>query len=77
MVVKVRQQSRIRGVIRVPRHSSLLPAINRKVEEIAARWNVSKSFVVAVALAEQFGIEHESYVTVREHQRRRPLRRVK
>jgi hypothetical protein len=31
------------------------------VERMAARYKVSKSFVIAVALAEQFGIEEQEH----------------
>ena len=42
--------------------SCVLGAINREVEARAARFDASKSFIVAVILAEAFGIPHETYL---------------
>jgi len=44
---------------RQPLPSCVLKSINREVEKRAAQFHVSKSFVVAVALAEAFGIKEQ------------------
>jgi Ribonuclease G/E len=58
----MRSQRRIKGVTRVSASASLLPAIERAVEHTAKRFNASKSWVRATAMAHYFGIrEHEDY----------------
>jgi hypothetical protein len=52
--MSIRRQRPVKG--RIPRAFGALPALHRQIEQIAARFNVSKSFVIAVALADQFGI---------------------
>jgi hypothetical protein len=57
----LRNQPRIRDVIRIPSPSSLHPAIRRRVERDAARFNCSKSFVISSVLAKWAGVEQELY----------------
>jgi hypothetical protein len=70
-------KSRIRRQRPVPGGRDPLPAcvlgeIRREVERTAARFRVSRSFVIAVALADYFGIAEQEQFS--EPQR---LRRVK
>lgn len=59
---KIRRQKPVRGG-REPLPACVLKEIHHTVEALAARHRVSKSFVIAVALAEQFGIdEQETYL---------------
>lgn len=58
---KIRPQTRIPGVRRRPTSTALLPAVRRWIEQESRRFGVAKSFVVAVCVAEQAGIEHEAY----------------
>jgi len=56
-----RRQRPIKGG-RDPLPACVIKDIRVAVEKLAHRYNVSKSFVIAVALAEQFGIsEQETY----------------
>ena len=55
---KIRRQRPIRGG-RDPLPSCVLKEIRDAVEREAARYNVSKSFVIAVALAHAFGIKKQ------------------
>jgi hypothetical protein len=56
----VQRQTPVKGG-RVPIGAGVIGEIRREVERLAARYGVSRSFVVAVALADQFGIEVERY----------------
>jgi len=55
-------QRRIKGYIRTPYHTAVIDAIERAIEKECARYNVSRSFVIANALAYTFGIKTESYI---------------
>lgn len=57
----IRQQPRIKGVHRIPRHSGLLPAHNRWVENEARYWRVTKSFVIANCVSFASGIPMMKY----------------
>jgi hypothetical protein len=48
---------------RIPRASCILPVIESRIEHTARKFGVSPSFVVAVALAEFFGIEEQERYT--------------
>jgi len=61
MKKRIRGQRRIPGLTRVPSNAALLPVLRRRVEKEAARFGVSKSFVIAVALAHTFGVDHEEF----------------
>jgi hypothetical protein len=68
----IRRQRPIRGG-REPLPSCVLKSIRRAVENEASRHHVSKSFVIAVVLAQAFGItDQEWYIELRPK-----LRRVK
>jgi hypothetical protein len=59
----IRRQHPVKGG-RDPLPACVIRDIRIEVERRAAKFNVSKSFVIAVALAEVFGItEQESYLT--------------
>jgi len=59
---KIRRQKPVKGG-REALPSCVLKSIRREVEERASRYRVSKSFVIAVALAEAFGVRgQESYM---------------
>ena len=51
-----RRQRRIAGLTRESLPSCVIPTIYREVEKRAARYGVSRSFLIAVVLAEAFGI---------------------
>lgn len=70
--MKIRRQKPIKGG-RQSLPACVIKDISREVEKIAREQRVSKSFVIAVALADQFGItEQESYLPqpLRLHKRR-------
>ena len=51
---------------RMPReysYSTLHPDIKKEIESVARIYGVSKSWVVALALSDHFGIDIESYIT--------------
>lgn len=54
----IRRQKPVRGG-REPLPACVLGEIREAVEREAARWKVSKSFVIAVALAHTFGIKDQ------------------
>jgi len=59
--LKFRRQHPVKGG-RDPLPSCVLHDIKNEVERVARRHRVSKSFVIAVALAEAFGVsEQEDY----------------
>lgn len=47
---------------KVPISPRVLSSINHEIERTAKKFNVSKSWVVAVALGDQFGIDVISYI---------------
>ena len=55
-------QPRIRGVVRTPQHTAVADAIERAISRECTRYNVSRSFVIANALAFTFGIETADYL---------------
>lgn len=58
------------GTPRHPATSYFIEKITRKIEQTAARYNVSKSFVVAVACGFAFGIDEQEPInrrTSRKH----------
>ena len=55
--IKVQSQPRIAGIKRMPRSSSFLEILDRAVEREANRFNVSKSFVIAVAVSDALNID--------------------
>lgn len=57
----MRNQPRIKGMKRIPRTSSLRKEINRAVEHAAREFDVSKSWIISVALADFFKIKTERY----------------
>ena len=54
---KRRSQPRIPGLRRIPRHSGLLPELDRKVKQLAIEHDVSPSWVVATLLADALHID--------------------
>ena len=48
---------------KVPRASAFTQELNRAVEKEAKRFNVSKSFVIATAVADALGIDYADYTT--------------
>jgi hypothetical protein len=57
----LQRQPRIVGVQRIPRGSGLLPILDKKLTETVDHFNVSRSFVIAVALADYFGVPIERF----------------
>ena len=55
-------QRRIKGYTRKPYGTAVIDSIERAIEKECARYNVSRSFVIANALAYTFGIKTESYI---------------
>ena len=63
-VIHRRYQSKLKGKgrYRVPTHACLMDKIDDCITEAVNEFNVSRSFVIAVALADFFGIkEQEQY----------------
>lgn len=54
----IRRQAPIKGG-RIPLPACVIKDISQEVERRAIRFGVSKSFVIAVALADAFGIEEQ------------------
>lgn len=52
---------RIPGYVRIQMSGRMSHAIEQRIRETAKRFNVSRSFVIAVACADYFGISHERY----------------
>jgi predicted transcriptional regulator len=53
----MKSQKRVKG--RKPTTSGLIPELREAVDRISRKYEVSKSFVVAVALAEAFNIKKQ------------------
>lgn len=70
MPMKIRRQRPIPGGRR-PLPACVLKEIRVEVERNAARFHVSKSFVIAVALADAFGVADQESYLVDERKRRR------
>lgn len=51
------------GTPRIPRSASFIARANRQIEQTAARFNVSKSFVIAVAVEYALGISETNQAT--------------
>jgi len=61
--IKYKRQKPVRGG-RLPLPACVIKDIATEVTRLSRKFNVSKSFVIAVALADQFGIdEQEHYET--------------
>lgn len=73
--MKHRPQPRIPGVHRIPRGTSLLPALERALQREADRFGVSKSHVLASMAA--FLLDVEEQPDYKEPPARRGLRLVK
>ena len=58
-------QPRHRGYTRRPYSTSVIQAIERKVEQECKRYDVSRAFVIANALAFVFNIDVEPYIEVK------------
>ena len=71
MKSKIRRQRPVKGG-RDPLPACVIKDIRRVVEKVAAQHGVSRSFVIAVALADQFGIREQETFYGTE-----PIRRVK
>lgn len=52
-------QPRIQGQKRIPAYTGLLNAIEEKIEEDMVRYGVTRSFVIATALAHVYGIDEQ------------------
>jgi hypothetical protein len=62
----IRRQKPIKGG-RTSLPSCVIKDIHTEVSRLATKWKVSRSFVIAVALADQFGIdEQERYFPQRD-----------
>jgi len=55
-------QKRIKGYTRRPYGTKVIDEIEHAIEKECARYNVSRSFVIANALAFVFNIKTESYI---------------
>jgi hypothetical protein len=74
---KLQRQKPIKGG-REPLPSCVIGDISREVERLSRKFRVSKSFVIAVALADQFGIdEQETYIKPETKHWKYPLRVAK
>jgi len=54
-----RRQKPIRGISRARIGAGVIPKIEAKITETAKRFNVSRSFVIAVGMADFFGIKNQ------------------
>ena len=63
-------QRRIKGYTRRPYNTAVIDQIEKAIERECARYDVSRSFVIANALAFVFNIKTESYIPTK-------IRRVK
>lgn len=62
--MRVHHQHRIPGVRRIPGHAAQHPKVEAAIAHTARKFNVSKSWVRATALAQYFNIrEQEDYKT--------------
>jgi len=59
----MRIQRRIKGQVRRQFATSVIAAIEKAIKSECKRYGVSRSFVIANALAFTFGIKTEDYVT--------------
>lgn len=66
MPLKFRSQARIPGQTRRRYSTAVLNQIEAAIERESARYGVSRSFVIANALAYAFGIPIESYLPEEE-----------
>lgn len=66
----IKQQPRIKGLIRVPLTAGVRGAIRRAVRREARAFGVSGSFVIAVAVAWALGVELDGHETYKPHPRR-------
>jgi len=55
-------QPRIKGYTRTPMGTAVVDQIEKAIRKEMARYGVSRSFVIANALAFTFGIETASYI---------------
>ena len=60
--MRLLSQPRLKGVKRKPYHTAVINQIEATIEQESARYGVSRSFVIANALAYAFGIPVESYI---------------
>lgn len=59
--VRKRIMRPIPGYVRIAVSSRMTLAIEKRIRETCKRFHVSRSFVIAVACADYFGISHERY----------------
>jgi hypothetical protein len=69
--MKKRCQPRIPGIVREPSHTSLLPEINRELQRIAAKYNVSPSWVRATILGDALKIRAQPKYYMEEVKKKR------
>lgn len=60
-MTRYRSQPRLKGIIRVPRGTSVVPAMEKWIATEAKLFGVSKSFVLANCISFASGIPMESY----------------
>ena len=66
-IQRARYDSRGRRLHRVPVSACLMEDIERHITATRKKFNVSRSFVIAVALADYFGIsEQETFMDTRQ-----------
>lgn len=64
-------QPRLKGVKRKPYHTAVINQIEAAIEKESLRYGVSRSFVIANALAFVFEIPVESYITAEKKPRKK------
>jgi hypothetical protein len=62
----MKNQPRIPGYRRTPMGTAVITEIERAIRKEMKRYDVSRSFVIANALAFTFGISTASYITSKE-----------
>jgi len=77
MAAKIRHQRRIKGVRRLHVGTAILKDIEKCIAREMARYGVSRSFVIANALAYTFGVDFESYLPEKEKESKDESRAVR
>lgn len=67
---QTRTQTRIKGIRRIPSATCILPQLRSEVEYCSHHFKVSRSFVIATALADYFGFDGEKFNSPRKQKRR-------
>lgn len=73
----MRCQRRIPGQPRTPLHTAVITEIEKRIARVMVEYDVSRSFVIAVALADFFGVSQQEQFVPQPKSKRATLQRVK